>query len=668
MNSRSNSRSLFNSTWLGCDPTGSSEIGKSAQPKLLLALFWIALMAVALGLRLPNLGRLGLWGDEGYTAIAVKAILEHGYPVLPTGGMYLRSVSFLYVDAAAAMIFGLNEFALRLPSVLANLGTIWMTYLLASLLVCRTVGLITAVMMVFAGWEIEFARHARMYAAFQFLYICSLYVFYRGFIQGNKVCRWLTTPIWLLTVMVHELGVVLAVLFLVPLVIKNGSLPTWKAFAGFLFFGLIGIAMAQVVWASRFGEPDTGLEAVSVATGMLSQAVLPFEHLLKVLEANQQVGAVAIILGFIMVVAVAAKGFRSREARWRYWALIPVAMACAIGQLGLAALYLILYLSVFFEKVEKWRDTPLVIGVAVLVLSSIAWYFAAWAGGLSVKASMRFFFDYPYVYERFAKFFLADWPVEIGLAAFGAIVLWVRYVRQGDGRACFALAAVIGPILIVSLIPRGDDGARYSFHFFPMILMWGSCAIVFIATKFIPGKLPSLKITGLVLILLLLPSDMEVFHGVRIGQREYGDAFTRPHTASTKAFPFYPDYKTPTEQMKKHLRDDDIVISMREAVPLSYLGRLDYVWSSEREAKASNLRLRNIDGDGLWELAATNPGRRIWFLTDAFRLYKQQLESNGFLRTISGCAVYLGADRHTAVYLFSSDSQGQLVCLVLGAN
>jgi hypothetical protein len=117
--------------------------------------------------------------------------------------------------------------------------------------------------------------------------------------------------------------------------------------------------------------------------------------------------------------------------------------------------------------------------------------------------------------------------------------------------------------------------------------------------------------------------------------------------------------------MKKHLRDDDIVISMREAVPLSYLGRLDYVWSSEREAKASNLRLRNIDGDGLWELAATNPGRRIWFLTDAFRLYKQQLEGNGFLRTISGCTVYLGADRHTAVYLFSSDSQGQLVCLIL---
>ena len=662
-----NSRSLLNSTWPA--PTGSSAIGRTAQPKLFLALFWVALMAVALGLRLSNLGRLGLWGDEGYTALAVKAILEHGYPVLPTGGMYLRSISFLYVDAVAAMIFGLNEFALRLPSVLANLGAIWMTYLLGSRLVGRTVGLITAVMMVFAGWEIEFARHARMYATFQFLYICSVYVFYRGFIEGNKTCRWLTAPIWLLTMMVHELGVVLAVLFLVPLLIKDGWLTTAsKAYAGFLFSGLIGMAVAQVVWASRFGEADTGLEAASVTTGMVNQAVLPFEHLLKVIHANQPAGIIAIILGFITSAAVAARGFRSREARWWYIALIPLVMACAIGQLGLAILWLILYLGVLMRRVEDWREAPLVLGVGILAVSSIAWYFAAWVGGLSLKASMRFFFDYPYVYERFGKFFMTDWPIEIGLATIGAILLWVRYVRESDGGAFFTLAAVIGPILIVSLIPRSDDGARYSFHLFPIILMWGSCAIVYIGTEFIPGKSLSLKIAGLVLVLLLLPSDMELFHGMRIGQREYGEAFTRPHIASSKAFPFYPDYKTPTEQIRKHLRDNDLVVSMRETIPLYYVGRLDYMWGLDSDAKTTNLRLSRINSDGLRELAATNPGRRIWLLTDAFRLNKQLVESDTFLRAIAGCTVYMGADRHTAVYLFSSDKQGQLVCLTQAAN
>jgi hypothetical protein len=55
-------------------------------------------------------------------------------------------------------------------------------------------------------------------------------------------------------------------------------------------------------------------------------------------------------------------------------------------------------------------------------------------------------------------------------------------------------------------------------------------------------------------------------------------------------------------------------------------------------------------------------------LTDAFRLNKQLVESDTFLRVIAGCTVYMGADRHTAVYLFSSDKQGQLVCLTQAAN
>jgi 4-amino-4-deoxy-L-arabinose transferase-like glycosyltransferase len=659
-----NHRNLFDSTWLRFDPMALSGIDRSDQPKLLLILFWVALMAVALGLRLPNLGRLGLWGDEGYTAIAVKAILEHGYPVLPTGGMYLRSVSFLYVDAVSAMIFGLNEFALRLPSVVVNLGTIWMTYLLGSRLAGRNVGLIAAIMMVFSSWEIEFARHARMYAAFQFLYVCSVYVFYRGFIEGNKACRWVIAPIWLLTMMVHELGVVLAVLFLVPVLIKDCTPTTiWKAFAGFLFFGLVGIAVAQVVWAARFGEPEAGLEAASVTTATVNQAMLPFEHLLKVLEANQQAGVIGIVLGFLTIVAVAARGFRSRDGRWRYVALIPLIMACAIGQLGLAAIWLIMCLSVFLKKMKDRWDTPIVAGVEILVVGSVAWGLAAWAGGVSVKASIRLFFDYPYLYERFGKFLLADWPIETGLATFGAIVLWVHYVKERDHRAGFALAALIGPVLVVSLIPRGDDGARYSFHLFPLVLMWGSCAIAYIATKFIPGKAQLLKISGLLLLLLLLPSDMGLFHGIGIAQREYGDAFTRPHIASIKAFPFYPDYKTPTEQIRKHLRDNDLVVSMRETIPLYYVGRLDYMWGLDTDAKTSNLRLSYIDSDELLKFAASHPGRRIWFLTDAFRLHKQPLQNNSFLRAIAACTVYRGADHHTSVHLFSSDNHGQLVCL-----
>jgi hypothetical protein len=156
---------------------------------------------------------------------------------------------------------------------------------------------------------------------------------------------------------------------------------------------------------------------------------------------------------------------------------------------------------------------------------------------------------------------------------------------------------------------------------------------------------------------------MALFHAFGIAQREYGDVFTRPHIASIKAFPFYPDYKTPTEQIRRHLRDNDLVVSMRETIPLYYIGRLDYMWVLDKDAKTTNLRLSYIDSDELRKFAASHPGRRIWFLTDAFRLRKQTPENNSFLRAIAACMVYKGADHHTNVHLFSSDNQGQLVCL-----
>jgi 4-amino-4-deoxy-L-arabinose transferase-like glycosyltransferase len=634
---------------------------------LLPALFWAVLIIVALWLRLPELGKLGLWGDEGYTAIAVKAILEHGYPLLPSGGIYLRSVPILYVDALAAKIFGLNEFALRLPSVIASVGAIWMTYLLGKALVGRTVGLTAAVMMVFAGWEIEFSRHARMYAAFQFAFLSSLYLFYRGFIDGHKPAKWLMIPVWILTMMVHELGVVLAVVFLVLPVVKNSSLMRpLSAFAGFFFFGVLGVTIAQLVRAARFAAAESAIEAEVVTTGVINHAGLPFEHLLEVIEATQRFGYSTILLGLVATAIVIAQSLREPQHRWQYLSLIPLVAACVVGQLGLASLFLMFYGCLFVKQLQGWREAPFVAGIGIVALSSIGWVLSAWTTGLSATSSIRLFFDYPYVYERFVKFFLADWPIEIGLAALGAIVLWKRYITDRDSGAVFALLSMVGPILIVSLIPRSDDSARYSFHLYPLILMWAAVAIVYLALRFLPGRSTSFKVAGLTVILLLVPSDMELFHTLGIGRREYGHAFTRPHIASSRAFPFYPDYKTPAEYITTHLKADDVIISMRETIPFYYLGRMDYLWDPEKNTKTPGLGVRLLDRVHLQELLTRRPGTRIWFLADAFRLRKRQSEnrsSAAFLNSIAECTVYRGRDHQTAVYLFSSDVDGRLFCI-----
>jgi hypothetical protein len=87
------------------------------------------------------------------------------------------------------------------------------------------------------------------------------------------------------------------------------------------------------------------------------------------------------------------------------------------------------------------------------------------------------------------------------------------------------------------------------------------------------------------------------------------------------------------------------------------------MWSPGRDAKTNDLRLADIGSKELEDLAAAHPSRRIWFLTDAFRLNKQRPENDRFLHAIAGCTVYKGADHLTSVYLFSSDNQRELVCL-----
>ena len=74
-----------------------------------------ALVLIGAAYRLYNLKALGYAHDESIQALAVKGILERGYPILDSGALYVRSLLLQYVEALSAKLFGWNEWALRLP-------------------------------------------------------------------------------------------------------------------------------------------------------------------------------------------------------------------------------------------------------------------------------------------------------------------------------------------------------------------------------------------------------------------------------------------------------------------------------------------------------------------------------------------------------------------------
>lgn len=172
------------------------------------------------GLRILNVGRLGLLGDEGATFLGARAIVLHGVPILDTGLWVNRGLGYSYLVAAFLSLCGESEFALRLPGVLVGTLTIAMSYKLCkSLFDCRRTALIAAAIVALHPWEIEFSRTAREYVMLQLWTVLLLYCFYLGFIRESKAHRLLFALIAVISTIDHlETISLLLLLSILPLV------------------------------------------------------------------------------------------------------------------------------------------------------------------------------------------------------------------------------------------------------------------------------------------------------------------------------------------------------------------------------------------------------------------------------------------------------------------
>ena len=146
-----------------------------------LTLFMMALMAIGFWYRIYGLNNNNsFWTDENHLAIFARAILEKGKPILANGystGTYQWLQYWL--SAISARIFGLNEFAIRFPSVIFGVLTIWAVYLLGKELFNKNIGLVAAALITFLKIEILWSRQARPYQALQFFFVLGAWFIYK---------------------------------------------------------------------------------------------------------------------------------------------------------------------------------------------------------------------------------------------------------------------------------------------------------------------------------------------------------------------------------------------------------------------------------------------------------------------------------------------------------
>lgn len=202
--------------WSGFRPDGTTTV-RPIPDKTRDLVLWavVALLCVASALvLLQRLDALSLWMDEGFHYLAAEGILDHGYPLFPSGHVYFKAILYAYALAASCLLFGLNAFGLRFVSVLAFIALLPLAFLFAKRIFGRAAGLLAAVGLALSAWQLEIGRLALYFLPVQVFYIAGLYAFYRGYFEEDRRWKRAAFVLFLLIPHVHQLG--LGVVFAYP--------------------------------------------------------------------------------------------------------------------------------------------------------------------------------------------------------------------------------------------------------------------------------------------------------------------------------------------------------------------------------------------------------------------------------------------------------------------
>jgi 4-amino-4-deoxy-L-arabinose transferase-like glycosyltransferase len=152
--------------------------------------YWL-LVTVGCLLFLVNLGAPSLWDvDEGRNSEAAREMMESGNWVVPTFNYELRTdkPALLYwLQILSFRCFGISEFAARLPSALASIVTVLLTYEMARRMFDSRTGLLAGLVL---ASSIAFAGAAHFANPDALLCLCTMltmFTFWNSYARGDRL-------------------------------------------------------------------------------------------------------------------------------------------------------------------------------------------------------------------------------------------------------------------------------------------------------------------------------------------------------------------------------------------------------------------------------------------------------------------------------------------------
>jgi len=152
-------------------------------------------MILAAILRLPLLDRFptGITIDEAGLGDSAYSILKTGkdewgdfLPLNPRSFGDYKPPVFMYLLVPSIAVFGLTEVAVRLPSAIAGILTVWIVFLLVcDLFKNRNLGLLAGFLLAISPWHVYYSRLGWESNVGLMFFILGIWLFVKGLGEGK---------------------------------------------------------------------------------------------------------------------------------------------------------------------------------------------------------------------------------------------------------------------------------------------------------------------------------------------------------------------------------------------------------------------------------------------------------------------------------------------------
>ena len=636
----------------------------------LYALFGILLLTISWGvlIRFDGLGSRPLVDDEYFTVTSVQYILDKGVPEFPTGGYYVRGLPLQYLQAALVRLFGDDEFAHRLPTAVLGIVTLILAFYYARIFLPWLLALACVAMLAVSGWEIEFSRFCRMYAAFQCVTLAFFLAYHYAYFEGREKLRYVPHCLALVAVLSHELAVFLLPFLFLPLFIKKNAIPGATPPRNRLSFAII--SLGTTLTSLGYWQLDSRLRnfhveerlpvgfhtPASESLGPLgAYNILPIGGTILVLLLGVTVVAGCFLLFSIRGQTESADSFDALDA-----GLVFLLLSTILHLFALSICIGIVLLVRYQHHCNVLRKRVRLVLLGLSALTAFAWisyaiYDQGWRSQMvttHLRRELRvIFFGWPDFYQPIIWPWIASLPF---LTAIFVIALAWHLIRQGHRSVTeilrhplvIAVGIICSIAVIDPIVQPVLKTTRYVYHIYPLMILLIVTACyeaVQVITRELIGPKRQVLLSGFVAIGLFVASE-------EFSLRQLLHVNSHEVIYRTGAFKRYEhhwywrrDNRSPAGFINDHRNDVDALVVSYHARPMIYYlkSQVDFSLYCSREGMDARRNSRAGE-DAAWygEIARRKgtvdlwTGRRLLGTEQELRAYTTQLRSLYLIRLV----------------------------------